>query len=116
MPKRTLESLGALIKAKRGDVPLREAAKEIGIGSATLMRIQNGHMPDIHTFGKICKWLEVDPGEFLGFKQPAVAEPTTLYAHFRADRELKPETAMALAEMIRYVAGEQPKETNTQNA
>ena len=32
MPKRTLGSLGALVKNKRGARKLREVAKEIGIG------------------------------------------------------------------------------------
>src|SRR5579871_434773 len=66
MSKRKLESLGVMIKARRGEKSLRVAAKEIGVGPATLMRIESGHMPDIHTFSKVCQWLEVDPGEFLG--------------------------------------------------
>lgn len=119
MPKRTLESLGALIKAKRGEASLREAAKTIGIGSATLMRIQNGHTPDIHTFARICAWLDVDPGEFLGFKhnaQPVAVVNAPIYAHFRASRELPQNTAMALAQMITLAAVKQPQESNTPDA
>lgn len=119
MPKKTLESLGAMIKAKRGEASLREVSKIIGIGSATLMRIQNGHTPDIHTFAKICSWLDVDPGEFLGFKQasqPAASASASLYAHFRADRCLQQKTAIALAKMITLAAVRQPEETNTPNA
>lgn len=116
MPKKILESLGALIKTRRGEASLREAAKEIGIGSATLMRIQNGHTPDIHTFAKICAWLKIDPGEFLGLKQTAVAEPTTVYAHFRANRVLEPATAAALANMITFAAINQSTEASTTDA
>ena len=64
MPRRTLESLGALVKTKRGGKKLREVAKEIGIGAATLMRIENGRTPDIGTFGKIyangLKWIRMN--------------------------------------------------------
>ena len=56
-------------------------------------------MPDLDTFGKICRWLKVDPAEVLGVtevvpKRPAVA------VHFRKDRALQPATAQALAELI----------------
>jgi hypothetical protein len=56
-------------------------------------------MPDLETFGKICRWLKVDPAEILGVtgvisKRPAVA------VHFRKDQTLQLSTAQALAEMI----------------
>jgi len=35
---------------------LRDAAKEIGVSSATLWR-SSRHMPDVHTVALICKWL-----------------------------------------------------------
>lgn len=35
---------------------LRDAAKEIGISSATLWR-SSRHMSDVHTVALICKWL-----------------------------------------------------------
>lgn len=113
MSKRKLESLGTMIKARRGEKSLRNAAKEIGVGAATLMRIESGHMPDIHTFSKVCKWLEVDPGEFLGYKPTTAEAPQpdrlVLSAHFRADRTPKAETVAALAKMIMLAAEMQSK-------
>jgi len=38
MRKRTLESLGGLVRDKRGQQKLRETALQVGIGPATLMR------------------------------------------------------------------------------
>jgi transcriptional regulator with XRE-family HTH domain len=108
MPSRKLSSLGALVRKKRGERKLRETAREIDIGPATLMRVENGRIPDIETFGKLCNWLKIDPGSFLGF-QPEVSqtaqltsmEPTiSLSAHFRADRTPEPATVNALAKMI----------------
>lgn len=109
MPTRKLSSLGALVRKKRGERRLRETAREIGIGPATLMRVENGRIPDIDTFGKLCKWLRVDPGTFLGFapeqstrsSQAALPDtPISLSAHFRADKTPEPDTVSALAKMI----------------
>lgn len=111
MPRRTIESLGALVKAKRGHRKLRETAKEITISPATLMRVENGRTPDVGTFGKICNWLEIDPKEFLGGQQAKDTTPglLTVSAHFRADKNPKPETANALAQMILLGARMQPR-------
>jgi transcriptional regulator with XRE-family HTH domain len=113
MPKRTIESLGALVKSKRDKKKLRETAKEIGIGPATLMRVESGHVPDLTTFGKICHWLKADPGDFLGFTQNKPAEESDgmakLSAHFRADRMPQRETIQAIAQMITLALKTQPQ-------
>jgi len=109
MTSRKLSSLGALVRKKRGARKLRETARDIGIGPATLMRVENGRIPDIETFGKLCNWLGVDPGTFLGYEsqqssrgsQLASADtPISLSAHFRADQTPEPATVNALAKMI----------------
>ena len=111
MPRRTIESLGTLVKAKRGDKKLRETAHEIGISPATLMRVENGRTPDVGTFGKLCNWLEIDPKEFLGGPQTNANSSSvlTVSAHFRADKNPMPETAKALAQMILLGSQMQPR-------
>ncbi|MFC1678642.1 helix-turn-helix domain-containing protein [Elusimicrobiota bacterium] len=105
MPKRSLESLGALLKRERGNQKLRETAEKIGISAATLMRIENGRMPDLTTFGLVCRWLKMDPGDFLGAPKSERREGSErLMVHFRAEREPKKETAKALANMILLAA------------
>lgn len=113
MPTKTLGSLGTMVRTKRGDKKLRDAAAEIGIGAATLLRVESGRIPDVATFGKICSWLGVDPGAFLGFESTAKKlaarkedEESGLMlvsAHMRADQTPQPETLNALAKMIWYV-------------
>jgi transcriptional regulator with XRE-family HTH domain len=118
MPGKTIESLGPLVKTKRGNKKLRETAKEIGIGPATLMRVESGHTPDLHTFGKICKWLDIDPGEFLGFKGEKSSPqdmPLVLSAHFRAERASDPKTIEALAQMISLAVKMQATSTEVPN-
>lgn len=107
MATKKLSSLGALVRNKRRQLNLREAAKQIGIGPATLMRVENGRIPDIETFGKLCHWLGIDPGRFLGFDsetsqrvQLTTDSSISLSAHFRADRTPEPATVTALAKMI----------------
>lgn len=113
MTKRTLGSLGALVRKKRGDRKLRDVAKEIQIGSATLLRVESGRIPDVATFGKICKWLDIDPGSFLGWetetKGASSEKPNTVLvsAHLKADQTPKPETVNALAKMILFAASGQ---------
>jgi transcriptional regulator with XRE-family HTH domain len=103
MPAKTLSTLGAMVRKKRGDAKLRETAQDIGIGPATLMRVENGRIPDVATFGKLCKWLGEDPGSFLGFEQKEeekVPEMAFFTAHLKIDQTPKKETLDALAKMI----------------
>jgi len=114
MTKRPLESLGVIVREKRAHRKLRETAKEIGIGPATLMRVESGRIPDVETFGKICMWLKKDPAEFLGFdvglrKVASAEQPvSTIAAHFKADQTPKPETVKALAQMVLMAMSTQP--------
>lgn len=95
----TLQTLGRKLLEKRAGRGIREVAAEIGVSPATLSRVERGHLPDLETFGKVCKWLGVDPGEVLKVK-PTVAPRPTAAVHFKKDRVLAPGTAKALADMI----------------
>lgn len=86
--------------ARRGEKGVRAVAKEIGISHATLSRVERGYMPDLETFSKICKWLEVDPGEMLGCKTAQKTAVPNVSVHFRKDQAIAPKTAQALANMI----------------
>lgn len=108
MAKITLQRIGPLLRERRGKVGLRETALQIGISPATLSRIEGGKLPDLETFSKICRWLQIDPAEVLGVERatdPTVGEKTggqaaVRTAHLRADRTPSPQLARALAEMI----------------
>jgi len=94
-----LQILSRKLLRKRGDRGIREVAKEIGISPSTLSRIERGHLPDIETFGKVCKWLNLDPSRILGIKTSS-EKSSKMSVHFRKEKTLKPETAEALAELI----------------
>lgn len=95
----SLENLGRKVADRRGNRGIRVVAKDIGISPSTLSRIENGHLPDLETFKKICDWLDVNPGDVLGSKAVR-GETHRTTAHFKKDKTIKPETANALAKMI----------------
>ena len=105
MSAKNLSSLGTMVRKKRGEAKLRDIAEIVGISAATLMRVENGRIPDVATFGKLCAWLDVNPGDFLGykeenFKNTAANNTLSISAHFKADKTPKSETVNALAKMI----------------
>jgi len=99
MPKINLQAIGRKLLERRGERGVREVAREIGISPATLSRVERGFLPDVETFGKICRWLAVDPGEILGVTSTRRQGPA-IGVHFRKDEALAPQTAKALAKMI----------------
>ncbi len=99
MAKLSLQTLGRKIIEKRGNRGIRDVAQEIGVSPSTLSRIERGNLPDLETFGKICKWLEVNPADILGIKTSQASQPQAL-VHFRKEHTVTPETAKALADMI----------------
>ena len=95
----SLESLGSLVSKKRGKVGVRATAAEIGISPATLSRVENGHLPDLANFRKICQWLQIDPAALLNVDSETMNRPL-VSVHFRKTRTMAPATSAALAEMI----------------
>ncbi len=94
-----IEKLAERVLKKRGGNGVRKAAGEVGIGSATLSRIENGKIPDLETFAKICRWLGDDPAIYLG-TTPAASNAPRVQVHFKKETAIKPETAKALSQMI----------------
>jgi transcriptional regulator with XRE-family HTH domain len=94
-----LSELKALVLEKRGVSGVRAAAAEVGISTATFSRIENGNMPDLETFGKVCEWLGRDPAEFLGL-QSERTELSTAAVHFKKDKTIDQKTATSLAKAI----------------
>ena len=97
----TLDDLASMVVAKRGKAGLRATATKIGISPATLSRVEQGRLPDLENFGKICRWLQVDPSSILGLGESGAKEQRPVAAvHFRKDQTMRQETAKALADMI----------------
>jgi transcriptional regulator with XRE-family HTH domain len=97
------ELLASMVKSKRGDKGLRALAEEIeGVSFATLSRIEQGKIPDVDTFIRICKWLNVPSDTFILNKSKKKTPSTKdqVVAHLRAERELSKDTVNMLIKMI----------------
>ena len=97
--------LASMLKNKRADKGLRAVAEEIGeVSAATLSRIEQGKIPDVATFIKICKWLDESTDTFIIANNSKKAKPVStqhqIVAHLRAERELSKDTVNMLIKMI----------------
>ena len=103
-----IAELGRLIIKRRDGRGIRSAAAEAGVSSSTLSRVENGNVPDLATFAKICRWLEIDPASFLSVDTAHKDDARPVVVHFRKKKTFSPETAASLAEMI--LAAQRAKE------
>jgi transcriptional regulator with XRE-family HTH domain len=101
-----IKDLADKLRAKRGNRSLRDVAKEIDVSFSTLNRVEQGRVPDLDTFAKICGWLQVPPSTFMishANADSAGDVQEKVYAHLRADRTLPTETSESLIKMIKHV-------------
>lgn len=99
-----------MIKSKRGNTGLRTLAADIGVSASTLSRIEQGNLPDIDTYLKLCNWLEVTPDFFTLSSVNKEDAKVGVIAHLRADKSLPPDTAEALIQMINLAYASVKKE------
>lgn len=97
--------LGKLLMERRGEEGIREFAKKLGISPATLSRIENGKLPDLETFSKLCGKLDLDPAELLQLGKKSAARraapaAVTAYVHMKTDAQQTPSAAQDLAKLI----------------
>jgi transcriptional regulator with XRE-family HTH domain len=107
--------LGRAIKRRREELSLslRDVADKTQVSASTLSRIENGTgKPDADNIARLTNWLDMPVDRVMkkqGNSEDVQAvvyyphEPTTeiVEAHLRADKNLTPETAKALAEVFR---------------
>ncbi|HYH86518.1 MAG TPA: helix-turn-helix transcriptional regulator [Pyrinomonadaceae bacterium] len=109
--------LGRAIRRKREEMglSLRDVADETKVSASTLSRIENGTgKPDADNIARLTDWLKMPMERVMGARQteegsdntavvyfPHEATPDIVEAHLRADRNLNPDTAKALAELFR---------------
>ena len=98
--------LAAMVIAKRDGRGLWATAAEIGgISASTLSRIEQGKVPDLDTFLRLCRWLRVSADEFtersaVTTREDDAQRVDVIAAHLRADRTLDRDTARALERMV----------------
>jgi transcriptional regulator with XRE-family HTH domain len=92
-----LSLLGERIQAKReaDRLALREAAQQCGVSYSTLSRLERGvAYPDVETLNRILSWLGLQFSRVVKGSEP-------VRAHLRAQKNLTPRVATALADVAR---------------
>jgi transcriptional regulator with XRE-family HTH domain len=97
-----LAQLGAMVRARRGGLSLRQAAAEAGISFSTLTRVESGGQPDLTSFTLLCAWLGASPSQFFNsIAEREVAAIDEAIAHLNADPRLEPEAASKIVDVLR---------------
>ena len=108
-----VDLLASTIKTKRGQKGLRETATEIGdVSFATLSRIEQGNLPDVETFIKLCKWLKVPTDKFITGKKAAttdLSEKDKIVYQLRSSQELDSDTINAMIAMVNIAFNKKKK-------
>lgn len=100
--KLDLSDLGKLVyaeRAKRG-ISLRDAAVTLGIPFNTLARVEKGHVPDLPKFKRLVEWCGADIQQFFEVTERASATTDVIAEHLHADRDLPPEAADRIADIV----------------
>lgn len=93
-----IDDLAGLVQKKKGSMGVRATAAEIGISPTTLSRVERGHLPDMGTLEKICRWLGEDMARFTGIGGLQIA--------FKKKQTLSMETSKSLAILIEIASKE----------
>ena len=96
------EKLSTLVRSRRANLTLRDAATESGVSASTLSRVENGKNPDMESFLQLCNWLNIEPAKFFGNEQ--VNQSVDLATIIETDDSLQPEISKALAVIVRRLA------------
>ncbi len=108
LPTFDLEALYGALDAKRRAQGLswRKVAEQAGVSASTLTRMAQGANPDVEGFGKLVGWLGESADQFVARDKKVTrsAKPEDLRVvvsrHLRASKELSPESARALENII----------------
>ena len=97
-----LSDLGSLVLAERNrrGMSLREAALATGIPFNTLARVEKGHVPDLPKFKRLVEWCGADIQQFFEIQEKATTTTDIIAEHLRADRNLPPEAADRIADIV----------------
>ncbi|WP_079149166.1 helix-turn-helix domain-containing protein [Streptomyces agglomeratus] len=82
----------------------KQVAAGSGVSASTLTRMAQGKRPDVDGLAALCAWSGLDADSFVRSQEGDRPEPEPLAmisTYLRGDRNLSPEAATALEEMIK---------------
>src|SRR5438094_6681871 len=95
------QALDATRKAR--EVTWRQVAKEAGVTASTLTRMAQGKRPDVDGLAALCTWSALRADDFMKTdrKRSAVEPLAAISTLLRSDKNLSPESATRLSEIIK---------------
>lgn len=95
------EALDAARQAKRQN--WKQVAADSGVSASTLTRMAQGKRPDVDGLAALCAWSGLDADKFVRSRDDRPnAEPLALIStYLKSDKNLTPEAATALDQVIR---------------
>lgn len=94
------QKFAELVKSKRGDIGLRTLASEIGVSASTLSRVEQGNVPDLETYFRICRWLNVSSDFILYGEALEVSPKQTIINQLRAEEKISSDIKNSLISLI----------------
>ena len=108
MPETTIDvaAFYAALDAKRKeeDLSWRELAQKLEISPSTMTRMAQGRRPDVDAFATLLRWLGMSADAFMRPARKKKEEANAvamISSYLRADRNMEPEVAEALEDIIK---------------
>ncbi|MFF5039901.1 MULTISPECIES: helix-turn-helix domain-containing protein [Streptomyces] len=82
----------------------KQVAAGSGVSASTLTRMAQGKRPDVDGLAALCAWSGLDADDFVRSEhedRPAADPLAMISTYLRSDRNLSPESAAALEEVIK---------------
>ncbi|MFD3500460.1 helix-turn-helix domain-containing protein [Streptomyces sp. NPDC058678] len=82
----------------------KQVAAGSGVSASTLTRMAQGKRPDVDGLAALCAWSGLDADDFVRSEdedRPAAEPLAMISTYLRSDRNLSPESAAALEEIIK---------------
>jgi transcriptional regulator with XRE-family HTH domain len=100
-----VQLLARLIRSRRkaDALSLRDAAGQVGVSAPTLQRIEAGQLPNSANLVRLAEWLRVPLEDLVRpakGRDPGAGTVARIEVHLRADPNLAPEAAEAIAEAV----------------
>jgi transcriptional regulator with XRE-family HTH domain len=97
-----VSQLGRLIRERRGNLSLRQAAADANVSFSTMSRVEGGSQPDLASFARLCAWLGLPPSTFFTPVARRAVEPLEeAIAHLSTDPRLGGRAATRIADVLR---------------
>jgi transcriptional regulator with XRE-family HTH domain len=94
----------ALDGVRRGrNLNWKQVAAQSGVAASTLTRMAQGKRPDVDGLAALCAWSGLNADEFVRSdeEKPSVETLAMISTYLRGDRNLSPEAAKALDEVVK---------------